>query len=132
MNNTLDAAIYREYDGLIGVTMLNIYSLSKRSGVIRLYNFNRKDKEHLYFLHVALIARSVYQMPIEVYASWWDVFCINMKIHKGFNKITRITDERLEGICVPEILDFMRADGIERLGKDFSFGEIYKAYYEGK
>lgn len=132
--------LFREYDGLVGLTMLNIYTLSKENNVIRLYHFDRKNREHLFLLRVALIARDVYQFPIEVEGSWWDIFRLNWKIHKGFNKVKRYkpivdSDENKlyakGGICVPEILDFMRPDGKERLGDSFTFADIYTQYYEG-
>lgn len=122
--------IFREYDGLVGLTMLNIYSLSKDIGTIRLINFDRKNKEHLYMLRVALIARDIYQMPIEIEGSWWDIFCINWKIRKGFDKVKRANWAAVRGILVPEVLDFMRPDGIQRLGENFTFADIYKQYYE--
>lgn len=122
--------IFREYDGLVGLTMLNIYSLSKDIGTIRLINFDRKNKEHLYMLRVALIARDIYQMPIEIEGSWWDIFCINWKIRKGFDKVKRANWAVVRGIQVPEVLDFMRPDGIQRLGENFTFADIYKQYYE--
>lgn len=122
--------VFREYDGLVGLTMLNIYTLSKDLGTIRLINFDRKNKEHLYMLRVALIARDIYQMPIEIEGSWWDIFCINWKIRKGFNKVNRAPWAAVRGVWVPEVLDFMRPDGIQRLGENFTFADIYRQYYE--
>lgn len=132
--------LFREYDGLVGLTMLNIYTLSKEKEVIRLYHFDRKNREHLYLLRVALMVRDVYQFPIEVESSKWDIFCLNWKLRKGFNKVKRyepIIGENEEwlyqkgGICVPEILDFMRPDGKQRIGDGFTFADIYAQYYEG-
>ena len=138
--DALDPQIIREYDGLIGLTMLNIWNLSQKNRIIRLYHFDRKNKEHLFILRIALMARDIYQFPIEIEGSWRDIFCINWKIRKGFNKVKRykpILGENNKqlyakgGICVPEVLDLMRPDGIERLGNDFNFANIYKTYYEG-
>lgn len=132
--------LFREYDGLIGLTMLNLFSISKEKKIIRLYHFDRKNREHLYILRVALIARDIYGFPVEVEGSWWDIFCLNWKIRKGFDKIKRykpITGEGEEwlytkgGTCVPELLELMRPDGIQRLGENFSFTNIYNQYYEG-
>jgi hypothetical protein len=122
--------LFREYDGLVGLTMLNLYTLSKDREKIRLINFNRKNPEHLYLLRVALMARDVYNKPVEVAGSWWDIFCLNWKIRKGFEKIKR--DEwGVFGIDTQEVLDFMRQDGINRLGESFTFADIYHQYYEG-
>lgn len=125
-----DEETLRTYDGLVGLTFVNIYSLSKDIGIIRLINFDRKNKEHLYMLRIALMARDFYQMPIEIKGSWWDIFCVNWKIRKGFNKVKRANWATVKGIWIPEVLDFMRPDGIQRLGERFTFADIYNQYYE--
>lgn len=121
----------REYDGLVGLTMWNIYALSKDDGVIRLLNFNRKNKEHLYMLRVALLARDVYQLPLEIDCGWWDWFVINCKTFRHFKRIKRAHSRSTKGIRTYQVLDFMRPDGVKRLGEYFSFADIYYAYYEG-
>ena len=132
--------LFREYDGLVGLTMLNLFSISKENKIIRLYHFDRKNREHLYILRVALMARDIYGFPLEVEGSWWDIFCLNWKIRKGFDKIKRykpVAGEGEEwlypkgGTCVPELLDLMRPDGISRIGENFTFANIYNQYYEG-
>lgn len=128
--------VFREYDGLVGLTMLNIYTLSKDIRTIRLIDFDRKNKEHLYMLRVALMARDIYQLPIEIEGSWWDIFCLNRKIRKNFKRVKRYKhlDEEVSqknGVCVPEVLNLMRPDGIMRLSENFTFADIYEEYYEG-
>lgn len=122
--------LFREYDGLVSLTMLNLYTLTKDKKKIRLINFDRKDPEHLYLLRVALMARDVYSKPIEIACSWWDIFCLNWKVRKSFEKIKKSV-WGTSGIDVQEILDFMRQDGINRLGNNFTFADIYHHYYEG-
>ena len=122
----------REYDGLIGLTMLNIYSMSKEEQTIRLCDFDRKNKEHLFILRIAYFARDLYHYPIEIDGSWWDLFCLNWKNRKGFNKVKRIKERFNFNISVPNLLDLMRSDGISRIGEDFSFADIYEEYYERK
>ena len=132
--------LYREYDKIVGKTLLNIYKISSEKEIIRLYHFNRKDKEHLYLLRIALMARDLYQFPIEVEGSYWDIFCLNWKLRKGFDKVKRykhVTGEGAEwlyakgGVCVPELIDFMRPEAEEQCGCHFPFRAIYEAYYEG-
>ena len=131
-----DDALYREYDKLVGITLLTLCNLSVGSQTIRLYRFNRKDKEHMYILRVALIARDLYDFPIEIDASWWDIFCLNWKLRKGFNKVKKyrlkegVNDSN--GVNVPIMLDTMRGDAVECCGEDFTFANIYEAYYERK
>lgn len=131
----LDKNTYREYDGLIGLTMLNIYQMSKDDKVIRLVGFDRKNKEHLFVLRVALLARDIYQMPLEIEGSWWNIFCLNWRLRRGFQKVNRYKHPfgiyHFGLVCVPELLALMNPDGKERLGENFSFADIYEAYYEG-
>lgn len=127
----ISQTVMREYDGLVGLTMLNLYSMSKELEVIRLFNFNPKNKEHLYVLRVALMARDIYQFPIEVELSGWALFKLNWKLRKGFNRVHKIRRGEYRGIWTDKMLDFMRPDGLQRLGEDFSFADIYEAYYEG-
>lgn len=129
----LDEATLREYDGLVGLTMLNIYSLSKEKGIIRLQRFDRKRKDHLFVLRVALMARDIYQFPIEVDAidEWWGRFCLNRKLRKHFDKVSKAPDYSADGVWVTKLLEFMKPDGVARLGENFSFADIYDAYYEG-
>ena len=121
----------REYDGLIGLTLLNLYSMSKELKTIRLFYFHPENKEHLFVLRVALIARDLYGFPVEVELSWFKTMLLNWKIRKGFSKVKRIKKNEYCGIWVSKFLEFMRPDGVQRLGKDFSFADIYETYYEG-
>ena len=126
-----DESLLREYDGLIGLTLLQIYKTSKDMGKIRLIDFNRHRKEHMYLLRVALIARDIYGMPIEIEGKWWDILRINWKIRKGFDKVSRAPYWAVNGIWVQDLLDLMRPVARERLGEKFTFGEIYDEYYKG-
>lgn len=125
---------YRHYDELIATTLENIYEKSK-DGVIRLYCFNAKDKEHMCILRIALIARDLFQFPIEVDASWWDVVCLNWKLRKNFDKVKRfkvkLGKDALKGINVPMLIDkFHTMSGVHFGGVDFK--DVYEAYYERK
>jgi hypothetical protein len=123
---------FREYDGLIGLTLHNLVSLSYETQKIRLLGFDRKNKEHLFVLRVAYFARDLYHYPIEIDSSWWNTFCLNWKHRKGFNRVKRIDDGNYGVPTVDEILNKMRVDGIQRIGENFSFADIYEEYYEGK
>lgn len=127
--------IYREYDEVISSVLAEIYQRSEEEGVIRLYRFNRNSLEHMCILRIALITRDLFHFPIEVDASWWDVFCLNWQLRKNFDKVKRyklkmnVNDEK--GINVLMLIDKYKAI-IETTSHDFSFADIYKAYYERK
>lgn len=123
---------YREYDGLVGLTMLNLYSAAKESQAINLFGFDRKNKEHLYLLRIAYYVRDLYNYEIRISNSWWDIFCLNWKNRKGFKPVKKIKGNPTCSISVTKMLDLMRPDGIARIGENFSFADIYEEYYERK
>ena len=125
---------YRHYDELIATTLENIYEMSK-DGVIRLYCFNAKDKEHMCILRIALIARDLFQFPIEVDASWWDVVCLNWKLRKNFDKVKRFKvkpgKDAPKGINVLMLIDKFHTMSRDHFG-GVDFKDVYEAYYERK
>lgn len=129
--DNLQETLYREYDGLIGLTLLNIFLVAKDSEVIQLTDFDKKDINHLYVLRVALLARDIYGFPVEIKDSWWNVFCLNRKIKKNFGKIKRFKQPKDEPISIKHLLEIMKKDGILHIGENFTFADIYNQYYEG-
>lgn len=126
----MNSELYREYDGLIGLTLLNLHTLSKEKGEAQLGSFDRKNKEHLFILRVALLGRTVHKIPVYVQCSWFDWVIINLFHCKGFARVKKFGKMFAPNIETQEVLDFMRGDGIARCGENFSFGDIYKEYYE--
>lgn len=122
---------YRHYDELVATTLENIYGMS--DDVIRLYRFDRKNKEHMCILRIALIARDIFQLPIEVDASWWDVARLNWKFRKNFDKVKRfkvkLGKNAPKGINVPMLIDKFHTISRHHFGgADFKI--VYEAYYE--
>ena len=122
--------LYREYDGLVGLTMLNLCTLSKNDEAIELGDFDRKNKEHLFMLRIALLTRTIHEIPVYIQCSWFDWAIINLFHCKGFGRVKKLGKVFFANIDTQEVLDFMRGDGIARCGENFSFGDIYKEYYE--
>lgn len=126
---------YRHYDTVIATVLENLYEFSMEEKIIRLYRFDRKNLEHMCILRIALIARDLFEFPIEVDASLWDVVCLNWQLHKNFNKVKRyklkMDGNDLKGVNVLMLIDKFH-DIIKNLFGDFDFVDIYKAYYERK
>ena len=123
--------LYREYDQLIGLTMLEIIKASKDEGVIRLLNFNPLNKGHIYLLRIALFARDIYDMPIELDCDSWDVFRINWKIRKGFSKVKKARRFACKGVRSYALTEQIRNVGREKIAEHFVLEDIYNAYYKG-
>jgi hypothetical protein len=126
---------YHYYDGMIATALEAIWELSSEDKVIRLYRFDRKNKGHMCILHIALMARDLYQYPVEVDASWWEIVCLNHQLRKYFDKVKRfklkVGENDNKGVNVPMMIDGFRAIAIEHFGC-VNFKEIYEAYYERK
>ena len=124
---------YRNYDAMIATVLENIYEMS--DDTIRLYRFNRNNKDHMCVLRIALIARDLFQYPIEVDASWWDVFCLNWKLRKNFDKVKRFKSKHgkdaPKGINVLMLVDKFHTISSTVFG-GVEFKDIYEAYYERK
>ena len=136
-----DEQLYREYDAIVANILSKIWEISHEKKIIRLYHFDRKNKEHLLLLRIALIARDLYDFPIQVEGTRWDIFCLNLKLRKNFSRIGRYKhvshghgEEWLYakgGINVPSMLNDMRSEAEQRCGCHFPFRAIYETYYEG-
>ena len=124
---------YRNYDSMIATVLENIYEMS--DGTIRLYRFDCNNKDHMCVLRIALIARDLFQYPIEVDASWWDVFCLNRKLRKNFDKVKRfklkLGKDAPKGINVLMLVDKFHIISSTIFG-GVEFKDIYEAYYERK
>ena len=124
---------YRNYDSMIATVLENIYEMS--DGVIRLYRFDRNNKDHMCVLRIALIARDLFQYPIEVDASWWDVVCLNWKLRKNFDKVKRFKlkhgKDAPKGINVLMLVDKFHTISRTVFG-GVKFKDIYETYYERK
>lgn len=124
--------IYHKYDTVVSMTLAKIHQFSKDTGVIRLFWFDRKNKEHLFFLRVALMARDIFNFPIVLQGiSWFNLFYINRKLKKGFEKVTNKYPGETWGIAIPQMLDIIKREGRNNNIEDINFEDIYNAYYEG-
>ena len=119
--------VYHKYDIVVSEMLTEIMSVSSEKKVIRLLEFNRKDKNHLFVLRMALMARDLYQLPVEIDCSWWDRLALNWKIRKNFKRIGKVPDFCFNGVWVPQVLDLIKY----KTNFVFDFSNIYDAYYEG-
>lgn len=122
----------QHYDALVNITIQNIYTLSKAHNKIIIGDFDWKDKEHLFILEAAFMARDIFGFPI--YIDGIKNFCIvNWKIRKTHKPIKLLGKHGRDGMfSTIGILQFQRKDGINNIHSDFTFAEIYETYYEKK
>ena len=56
--------LYKQYDGIIGATVINIFSFSKNNNKIVFNNFDYKNKTHRVFLESAFLLSTTHKMDI--------------------------------------------------------------------
>ena len=123
----LEDELYRKYDLVVSEILTELMNTVDERKILRLLFFNRKEKSNLLVLRVALMARELYQVNVEIDCGFWDRLAINWKIRKSFGKVKKAPDYTVRGAWVPDVLDMVRI----RTNYAFDFGNIYNAYYEG-
>lgn len=123
--------LYRIYDAAIAKTLVALIDRSPYHDTIRLAGFDRKNKEHLFVLRVALMARELYQTPVELAVPWWEGLFINWKIRKGFNKIKVVNRFEPNSIWVPSLVGKVKSEIRGEYGICIHLDNIYNNYYEG-
>lgn len=125
------------YDRVCEMCLINLYSLSKDQDGIYLANFNAKDKEHLFALHMAVHVANLLNTRIYIDVN----FFTRIKLWRSFRRgadFFKKKKSNVEGIAVDKVLAFMRVYAEEHVhGKESEyigniFADIYDAYYNRK
>ena len=118
------------YDEIINITMVNLFTLTKEKGTIIISDFNRKNRDHLFVIRVALMAKDVYGFPLKMRCGFWDWIILNWKMRKLSRFIPR-DNVSLPVVNIPKLLEFMYPPIKEYMGENFKFEHIYNQFYEG-
>ena len=126
----MDKNTQKQYDEIVGITLVNLYSLAQDKEALVFKNFNPFDEEHLYVLAVAVNSLSIIGKPIRFNAPWYK----RNHIAAIYNTDKVEWQKRGKGgVDVEEMLNFMRPAAHNITGdKWFMFSDIYSAYYERK
>ena len=129
-----NAEIYHQYDQIVGLTLRELVKHITPEGELNLCWFDHNNVEHMYILRIALMARDLWQIKVTVDSTWLNWRRLNWKLRKGFDKVGRYSTDGVKGFSVSSFLGEIFAMAEEEVGIDdnFSFGDIYKLYYEGK
>lgn len=119
--------LYRIYDAAVAETL---GELSGRES-IRLALFDRKNEEHLFILRVALMARDLYQVPVEICCGWWEGLILNWKLRKGFQRVKILKPYAPHGIWTPSLVAKIKYEIRKEYDICIHLDNIYRAYYEG-
>ena len=125
-----DQELLDNYDEIINITMVNIYTLTKEKGTIIISDFDRKNKDHLFVIRVALMAKDVYGFPLKMRCGFWDWIILNWKMRKLSCFIPR-DNASSHVVNIPKLLEFMYPPIKKYMGENFKFEHIYNQFYEG-
>ena len=128
----MDKQILKAYNELVGITLTNLYTLSKDKQTLSLGKFDIEDPEHLYMMSVAVGSASIINKEIRVDAGYFDRKKLyQMYPCEKFNWKKRA--KKKECFNTNEVLDFMRPAAIDLIDDEmFYFGDIYHTFYERK
>ena len=120
--------LFGEYDKIVNIIMINLYSLSKEKGKIILSELDKNNRDHLLVLRVALMAKDIFNFPLSLNVNWWDSLVINWRARKLTRKIPRT--KKTEGcVSVKALLEYMYPPIKQELGENFKFAHIYNSFY---
>jgi hypothetical protein len=122
----------RKYDEICGAAFVNLFTLSKDSDTIAFRGFNPKNKEHLFVLGVARGLAGSLGKKVALDVNKFQLWKLNRGIDKDCRLILIDGKEAIYSIDPEELLAFMRPKAVEACGEDFTFADIYNAYYNRK
>lgn len=127
-----EADKFRKYDEICGAALVNLFTLSKNSDTIAFRGFNPKNEEHLFVLGVAKGLAGSIGKKVALDVNKFQLWKLNRGIDKDCRLISVDGKEAIYSIDPEELLAFMRAGAVNACGKDFTFADIYNAYYNRK
>ena len=121
-----------EYDAICYATMINIKTKTTGADRIVFRNFHYGNKEHQFVLAVTMACWNILGgREIAIDDNMFSRAMLNKK-YKHICKIGAAKKEEQIFVDVEELLEFMRGPICQTHGPEFTFGEIYDAYYSGK
>lgn len=126
-----DEELLNKYDEIINITMVNLYTLCKDTETIVISDLNRKDKDHLFILRVALMAKDIYNFPLKIRTDFWSWLVLNWRMRKISRRVPREIEPGFS-VNVPGLLEFMYPPVRQYMGEDFKFEHIYNQFYKGE
>lgn len=112
------------FDNMLNAVVINLYTISKEDGIIKLANFNLKNKKHYILLNSAIFMSQSMERQIHIGVSFWQYIKIRLKWPNFYIK-------RVKNLKDFDCTDFM--EHIEQANNyPNAFLEIYDLYYDRK
>ena len=124
----------KKYNDLCGITMTNIYTLTKKCDTIPFHQVDINNPEHLYVLSVGISLAGAIEKKVSVAGSRFFVWRLNRKLGlKKDARIVRMSNHDVAYAVKPQMLvDDLKPIAKEMCNVLFTFGDIYHEFYERK
>ena len=125
----------KNYDKLCGITLTNIFTLTKNCDTIPFRSIDIKNKEHLYALCVGFSLAGVVGKKVSVSAKRRTIRKLNRLLgikDKDCRIISMPVRDTMYSIDPQMLVDDLRDEGKKLCGEDFTFADIYNEFYERK
>lgn len=120
------------YDALCYATMINVKTKSAGADRIVFRNFHYGNKEHQFVLAVTMACWNILgEREVAIDDNMFSRAMLN-KRYKRTCKIGKARKDEDKYIDIEELLEFMRGPACQVCGDQFTFGDIYDAYYDRK
>ena len=113
-------SIQKKYDQFINIALTNLFTLGKNNQTLNFYNYQKNNDGHLAILHIASIARDVFNFQVQIKSSFFTY--IKLK-NKYFPWLRRT---QINGIDIEQFIQFIENASDEK----GIFGKIYQEYYK--
>ena len=121
-----------KYDSLCYAAFLNIKHLTKDAKRIVLKNVDWNNFEHKFIIHIVHACIDILgnrEVAIDVGPMTRNTI---RRACPALGRIRKVQKEENIFVNVPDVLEYMRGPACELCGIEFTFGDIYDAYYSGK
>lgn len=113
-----------KYDIILDTALINLYTVSKRLKLIRLKEFDRKNKAHLCLYEIAKVITTLHGFPIEIDCGWLDFLLLKRKSQLTTRtKLVHFLDKSCNEL-IADIEEAYEAPGV--------FEKIYDSYFGEK
>ena len=123
----------KNYDKLCGITLTNLFTLSKNNETISFINLDIKNKEHLYVLAVGIALADVVNKSVSIFAPKRTIRKLNKQFGRKTKETKIISPPKKDikyAISPQKIVDDLRDEGKRLCGEDFTFVDIFNEFYE--
>ena len=110
----------KKYDKFVNIALTNLFTIGKDNQILNFYNHQKNNDGHLAILHIAGIARDVFNFQVKIRTSFFTY--IKLK-YKYFSWLRRAKNNEID---IEQFIQFIENANNEK----GIFKKIYQAYYK--